>query len=104
MEKSELEGSDSLRSEKPANQAGVAREEIPKRERKIFFETKTLADVYAKQGHTSIALEICKRILQKNPLDSEAQNRVSELEIKLSPRREKFTKPQGDLSKESTAT
>ncbi|MCK4428265.1 MAG: hypothetical protein KAW16_07275, partial [candidate division Zixibacteria bacterium] len=73
-------------------EAGVTIEETPKKERKIFFETKTMAEVYAKQGHTMIALDIYKRIFQKNPSDEETQKRISELEAKLSSRREKFAR------------
>jgi hypothetical protein len=43
-----------------------------------------------------IALEIYKRILQKNPQDAEAQKRISELETRLSSRREKFTGSRGN--------
>lgn len=77
-------------------EAGVATEETPKRERNIHFETKTMAEVYAKQGHNRIALEIYKRVFQKNPEDAEARNRISELEAKPSSRGERFTKPGGN--------
>jgi hypothetical protein len=89
---------DALRSEESGKEAEVTTEEIPKRERKIFFETKTMAEVYAKQGHTRIALEIYKRIFQTDPSDLQAQERILELETKLSSRREKFTKPQAQDS------
>lgn len=93
MEQSKLDESNDPCSEKSAEEAGVTTEETPKKKRKIFFETKTMAEVYAKQGHTMIALEIYKRTFQKNPSDSEAQKRISELETRLSSRREKFTRP-----------
>ncbi len=54
---------------------------------KIFFETKSLAEVYAKQGHISMALEIYKRIQKRNPSDHQIEQRVSELEDRLSTRR-----------------
>jgi hypothetical protein len=79
-------------------ETGVATEESPKRERKIHFETKTMAEVYAKQGHNRIALDIYRRIVQKNPLDTEAQKRISELETKLSSRKERVAKPGGNSS------
>ncbi|KPL04918.1 MAG: hypothetical protein AMJ73_03255 [candidate division Zixibacteria bacterium SM1_73] len=75
-------------------EADVKTEEVSEKERKIFFETKSMAEVYAKQGHTTIALEIYKRILQKDFSDLEAQKRITELEAKLSSRRERFAKPQ----------
>ncbi|KPK76697.1 MAG: hypothetical protein AMJ89_03720 [candidate division Zixibacteria bacterium SM23_73] len=100
MEQPRSDESDALCSEESGKKAGVTTEEIPKKERKIFFETKTMAEVYAKQGHTRIALEIYKRIFEKNLLDVEAQKRISELETKLSSRREKFTKSHGGPSGE----
>ena len=72
------------------------RVETPKKEKKIFFETKSMAEVYAKQGYISIALEIYKRIFQKNPSDAEAQKRIFELETKLSSRRERLVRPHPD--------
>jgi hypothetical protein len=72
------------------------RVETPKKERKIFFDTKSMAEVYASQGYISIALEIYKRILQKNPSDTEAQKRISELETKLSSKRERQVRPHPD--------
>ena len=75
-------------------EADVKTEEVSEKERKIFFETKSMAEVYAKQGHTMIALEIYKRVYQKNPSDREVQKRIKELEAKLSSRRERFAEPQ----------
>jgi dienelactone hydrolase len=63
-----------------------------------------MAEVYAKQGHTAIALDIYKRILQKNPSDFEAQKRIAELETKLSSRREKLARSHEDASKEGIST
>ena len=57
------------------------------KEKKIFFETKSLAEVYAKQGHISMALEIYKRIQKINPSDQQIEERISELEAHLSTRR-----------------
>lgn len=57
------------------------------KEKKIFFETKSLAEVYAKQGHISMALEIYKRIQKRNPSDHQIEKRVSELEDRLSAKR-----------------
>jgi len=91
-------------SEESRKEAGTAVEETPKKGRKIFFETKTMAEVYAKQGHTGIALEIYKRIFHKHPSDVEVQRRIAELETKLSSRREKSAKPHGDPSREGNST
>ncbi len=92
MDQPNLDESKDSYSEESRKEAGVTIEETPKKERKIFFETKTMAEVYAKQGHTMIALDIYKRIFQKNPSDEETQKRISELEAKLSSRREKFAR------------
>ncbi len=94
MEQPRLNESNDPFYEESRKEDGDTIEVTPKKERRIFFETKTMAEVYAKQGHTMIALEIYKRIFQKNPLDSEAQKKISELETKLSSKRDKFTKPQ----------
>jgi len=99
LEQLKSDGADDLCSEKSGKETGVMIEETPKKERKIFFETKTMAEVYAKQGHAVIALEIYKRIFQKNPSDAEAQKRISELETKLSSRREKLVRTHGDQSR-----
>jgi hypothetical protein len=97
LEQPRLEESRDSYSDGSDKEIEVATEESPKRERKIHFETKTMAEVYAKQGHNRIALDIYRRIVQKNPLDAEAQKRISELEAKLSPRKERVAKP-GDNS------
>ncbi len=59
----------------------------PAKQRRIFFETKSLAEVYAKQGHISMALEIYRRILKRNPSDVDIEKRISELEARRFPRR-----------------
>ncbi len=45
--------------------------------KKNFFETKSLAEVYAKQGHISMALEIYERIQQRNPIDDQIKEKIS---------------------------
>jgi hypothetical protein len=94
LEQSKSDELSELGVEEAVEQAEVTTEEAPRKERKIFFETKTMAEVYAKQGHTVIALEIYKRVFQKNPSDSEAQKKISELQAKLPFKKEKFAKPQ----------
>ena len=96
MEQADLNESRHSYPEEPAKEVAVVTEERSKKERKIHFETKTMAEVYAKQGHNRIALEIYKRVFQKNPEDAEAQRRISELETKLSSRRERVAKPGGN--------
>jgi hypothetical protein len=59
----------------------------PGEKRRIFFETKSLAEVYAQQGHVSIALEIYRRIGKRNPSDQRVEQRISELETRLRSRK-----------------
>jgi dienelactone hydrolase len=55
------------------------------KQRKVFFETKSLAEVYAQQGHTAMALEIYRRVQKRNPADQEIEKRISELEARRFP-------------------
>ena len=70
-----------------------SKEEVPstsseqKEKRRIFFLTKSLAEVYAKQGQILMALEIYKRMLQINPSDHDIEKRINELESHLSAKR-----------------
>jgi len=57
------------------------------KQRRIFFETKSLAEVYAKQGHITMALEIYRRMQKKNPADQEIEKKISELEARRFPTR-----------------
>lgn len=67
----------------------------PGKERRIFFETKSLAEVYAQQGHTTTALEIYQRIHKKNPSDQEIEKRILQLEARRFPKRNiKVEKPE----------
>lgn len=49
--------------------------------RKII--TKTLAEIYLKQGYLQEAYEIYRILNQKNPCDDEISNRLNELEKRL---------------------
>jgi hypothetical protein len=70
--------------------------------RKIFFETKSLAEVYAQQGHVSTALEIYRRIQQRHPDDQQAANRVAELETRTGLRR--GVKPKSSMPDQGEST
>jgi hypothetical protein len=59
----------------------------PGRQRRIFFETRSLAEVYAKQGHVSMALEIYLRVQKKNPSDQDIEKKISELQARRFPKR-----------------
>jgi tetratricopeptide (TPR) repeat protein len=47
--------------------------------------TKTLAEIYLKQGHFQEAYEIYKALAEKDPFDTEIQKRLEELGEKLHP-------------------
>jgi predicted Zn-dependent protease len=47
--------------------------------------TKTLAEVYLKQGHFQEAYEMFRVLSEKDPSDMEIQDRLKELAEKLSP-------------------
>jgi len=47
--------------------------------------TKTLAEIYRRQGHLEEAFEIYKTLAEKDPFDQEIQDKVEELREKLHP-------------------
>ena len=47
--------------------------------------TKTLAEIYLKQGHFQKAYEIFKALAEKDPLNREIQERLKESKEKLYP-------------------
>ena len=47
--------------------------------------TKTLAEIYLQQGHLQEAYEIYRTLAEKDPFNAEIQNRLEELEEKLTP-------------------
>lgn len=47
--------------------------------------TKTLAEIYLKQGHLQEAYEIYKSLAEKDPFDQEIRKKVKELREKLHP-------------------
>ncbi|HSF16749.1 MAG TPA: tetratricopeptide repeat protein [Vicinamibacteria bacterium] len=60
---------------------------------KADMETRTLAELYASQGHVEKAIEVYKNLLARNPGDVEYQTRVDELTMlqQASARRAKST-------------
>ena len=68
----------------------------PGEKKRIFFETKSLAEVYAQQGHVSIALEIYRRVQKQTPSDQQVGQRISELEGRLRSRRPVKSKDQSE--------
>jgi tetratricopeptide (TPR) repeat protein len=47
--------------------------------------TKTLAEIYLKQGHLQEAYEIYKTLAERDPFDLDIQRRMDELSEKLNP-------------------
>ena len=78
MESSSVENSERLSSDEKKETFSSSNESGKKR--KVFFETKSLAEVYVKQGHILVALEIYKRIQKRNPSDGQIEKRITELE------------------------
>ena len=95
MESPSVENSERLNLDEKKKRVCSTPSEHEKR-KKIFFETKSLAEVYAKQGHILMALEIYKRIQKRNPSDPQIKGRVSELEAHLSTKRGLKSKEQNE--------
>ncbi len=47
--------------------------------------TKTLAEIYLKQGHLQEAYEIYKTLAERDPFDLDIQRKMDELSEKLNP-------------------
>lgn len=58
-----------------------------KDKKRIFFLTRSLAEVYVKQNHIASALEIYRRMLDVNPADQNLEKRITELEDCLAAKR-----------------
>ena len=78
LESSPAENRDRLSLDEKKERVSSASNE-PVKKKRISFETESLAEVYAKQGHILMALEIYKKIQKRNPSD-EIGKRISELE------------------------
>jgi hypothetical protein len=83
LESTPLENPDGANSEEENEAFFSAPFPKKKEEKKIFFLTKCLAEVYAQQGHTTMALEIYKRMLASNPTNQEIEQKITELEDHL---------------------
>ena len=80
MESTPIENRGSFNSDEPKDEISSTISNGHKGKRKIFFLTKSLAEVYAKQGHISTALEIYRRMLKADPSDMEIEKRMAELQ------------------------
>ena len=52
------------------------------------YDTPTMAELYFQQGHVTRAIETYRRIVERDPLDASAQQRLDELEMMAGLRRE----------------
>ncbi len=95
MESPTAENRDSFNLNGKKERVSLTLSESEKKKR-IFFETKSMAEVYAKQGYISMALEIYKKIQMRNPSDQQMEKRISELEAHLATKR--GIKSKGTLS------
>ncbi len=76
--------------------------DISRKGKRVFFRTRSLAEVYAQQGHVSTALEIYRGIQQRDPSDQEIADRIAELEASLGSRRGARSKPDRSSQEDST--
>ncbi len=86
MESAPLENTERHNPDKSTEETSSTSSE-KKEKRRFFFLTKSLAEVYAKQGHISTALEIYRRMREMNPSDQGIERRINELERHLSLRK-----------------
>ncbi len=87
MEKTSADNTDNLDPDSEKEDASSPGSQERREKRKIFFLTRSLAEVYAKQNHISMALEVYRRMQDKNPADPEIGRRIVELEESLSSKR-----------------
>jgi pentatricopeptide repeat protein len=59
---------------------GTSDSEEIKNQKKFYFLTRSLVEVYVKQNHLASALEIYRRMLTKDPSDQNLKERIIELE------------------------
>ena len=52
------------------------------------YDTPTMAELYFQQGHVNRAIETYRRIVERDPMDASAQQRLDELEMMAGLRRE----------------
>ena len=94
MESTPIENRGSFNSDEPKDEISSSVSNGHKGKRKIFFLTRSLAEVYAKQGHISMAVEIYRKMLEINPSDIEIEKRIAELESHPSAKRSMKSKEQ----------
>lgn len=80
MESAPVENNDRINLDERSEETFSSSPGERREKKRIFFETKSLAEVYAIQGHISTALEIYRRMLKKNSTDQQIEKRIAELE------------------------
>jgi ribosomal protein S3 len=94
LESTPNENRGSINLDEPKDETSSSLSNGHKGKRKIFFVTKSLAEVYAKQGHISVAVEIYRKMLGINPSDIDIEKRIAELESHPSAKRSIKSKEQ----------
>ncbi len=87
MEYTSTDNKDNLDSDAFKEEIGTSGSGERKDKKRVFFLTRSLAEVYVKQNHITTALEIYKRMLAVNPADQNLEKRITELEDCLSAKR-----------------
>lgn len=83
MEKTSADNIENLASDSEKEEANSSGSPERREKRKIFFLTRSLAEVYVEQSHINLALEVYRRMQDKNPTDPEIGKRIVELEENL---------------------
>jgi len=87
LEYTSTDNANNLGSDVIKEEIGTSTSSERKDKKRIFFLTRSLAEVYVKQNHITIALEIYRRMLTVNPADQNLEKRITELEDCLSAKR-----------------
>ena len=80
MEYTSTDNANNFGSDVIKEEIGTSDSDERKNQKKFYFLTRSLAEVYVKQNHLASALEIYRRILAKNPADQNLKERIMELE------------------------
>ncbi|MFH1335780.1 MAG: hypothetical protein ABII96_04630 [Candidatus Zixiibacteriota bacterium] len=87
MEYTSTDNANNLGSDVIKEEIGTSDSDERKNQKKFYFLTRSLAEVYVKQNHLASALEIYRRMLAVNPADQNLEKRITELEDCLSAKR-----------------
>jgi hypothetical protein len=80
LENTSTDNANNLDSDVIKAEIGSSGSSERKDKKRIFFLTRSLAEVYVKQNHLASALEIYRRMLAKNLDDQNLKERIMELE------------------------